>query len=208
MTQLQDEPVIGQPTPDELELLAGLRNGAPGSFEKLVRTYGGQMLRVARRLVRSEDDARDCVQEAFIQVHKHVAGFEGRSSLKSWLHRIVVNAALMRLRAAKRLQEDSIDDLLPQYDEDGHRVEPSGQVVASVEQELQARQTADIVRAAIDRLPDGYRTVLLLRDIEEYSTAETASLMQMEEGAVKVRLHRARAALKTLLQPVVAAGAA
>ena len=84
------------------------------SYEQLVRTYGGRMLAVARRLVRNEEDARDCVQEAFLQAFRNIEKFEQRASLGSWLHRIVTNAALMKLRARARRPEESIEDLLPQ----------------------------------------------------------------------------------------------
>jgi len=204
-----DEPGNGSaPAVDpDAQLVLDLRSGAAGAYEKLVRTHGGGLLRVARRLLRSEDDARDAVQETFIQVFKRIDEFEGRSTLKSWLHRITVNFALMKIRTTRRLQEDSIDDLLPQYDDDGHRVEPESGFVASLESSLESKQTGEIVRRAIDQLPEGYRVVLLLRDIEDYTTQETAAALSIEEGAVKTRLHRARAALKTLLQPLVTAHA-
>ena len=192
----------GVEDPDAL-LVMELKKRTPGAYEKLLRTHGGRLLRVARRLLRSEDDARDCVQETFIQVFKRIEEFQGRSSLQSWLHRITVNFALMKIRSQRRLQEDSIDDLLPEYDQDGHRIEPESGFVASLDGELEAKQTGDIVRRAIDRLPDNYRTVLLLRDIEDYTTHEAAAALGIDEGAVKTRLHRARAALKTLLQPLL-----
>jgi RNA polymerase sigma-70 factor, ECF subfamily len=189
---------------EDRALVAELRAGAPGSYERLVRAHGSYLLRVARRLLRNEDDARDCVQETFVLVFRKVGEFEGRSSLRSWLHRIAVNCALMKIRSARRILEDSIEDLLPHYDDEGHRVEPESEFAASVETTLENAQIGDLVRRAIDRLPDGYRTVLLLRDIEDYTTQETAAALGIEEGAVKTRLHRARAALKTLLSPVLA----
>lgn len=185
-------------------LVAELKAAAPGSYERLVRAHGGYLLRVVRRLLRNEDDARDCVQETFVQVFRSVGEFEGRSSLRSWMHRIAVNCALMKIRSDKRILEDSIEDLLPSYDDEGHRIEPESELSVSAETTLEAAQVGDIVRRAIDRLPDVYRTVLLLRDIEDYTTQETATALGIEEGAVKTRLHRARAALKTLLAPVLA----
>ena len=186
----------------ERQLVARLRAGDGASYEQLVRTYGGRLLAVARRLVRHEEDARDCVQEAFLQAFRNIEKFEQRASLGSWLHRIVVNAALMKLRARGRRPEASIEDLLPQFDADGQRLEPEAELAVALEL-LERREVREAVRRAIDRLPDGYRNVLLIRDIEGYDTAETAKLLGLTPGAVKTRLHRARAALKTLLEPIM-----
>ncbi len=188
---------------NEKHLVARLCAGDRASYEQLVTTYGGRMLAVARRLVRNEEDARDSVQDAFLQAFRSIEKFEGRSSLGSWLHRIVVNAALMRIRARSRRREDSLDDLLPQFDADGNRIAPETELVVSLEKLLESREVIEFVRRAIDQLPEGYRNVLLIRDIEGYDTKETAALLGLTPGAVKVRLHRARAALKTLLEPIM-----
>lgn len=195
----------GEDLSDERELVARLCAGDGASYELLVRTYGGRMLAVARRLVRNEEDAHDCVQEAFLQAFRNIEKFEQRASLGSWLHRIVVNAALMKLRARARRPEESIEDLLPQFDADGQRTEPEAALAVSLEL-LEGREVREAVRRSIDQLPDGYRNVLLIRDIEGYDTEETAALLGLTPGAVKTRLHRARAALKTLLEPVMRGG--
>ena len=196
-------PKTGFDVPDEKQLVARLRAGDDASYERLVRTYGGRMLAVARRLVRNEEDARDCIQEAFLQAFRHIDKFEERASLGSWLHRIVVNAALMKIRARERRREDSLEDLLPQFDADGHRLEPEAELGVSAETLLERAETREAVRRAIDQLPEGYRNVLLLRDIEGYDTAEAAAVLGLTAGAVKTRLHRARAALKSLLAPII-----
>lgn len=188
---------------NEKQLVARLRSGDRAGYEQLVRTYGGRMLAVAWRLVRNEEDARDCVQDAFLQAFRNIEHFEERSTLGSWLHRIVVNAALMKIRTRERRPEDSIDDLLPQFDVDGLRLEPEAELAVSLETLLESRQTSEFVRRSIDQLPEGYRNVLLIRDIEGYDTEETAALLGLTPGAVKTRLHRARAALKSLLEPVM-----
>jgi RNA polymerase sigma-70 factor (ECF subfamily) len=195
-------PAASSPPVDEARLLAGLRAGDDAAFETLVRAYGGRLLRVAERFLRNEDDARDAVQDAFLSAHRSLDGFQGSSQLSTWLHRITVNAALMKLRARRRKPEDSIDDLLPKFDDDeGHRLNVGPPWRESAEVALQRRQTRQLVRDCIDRLPDGYRTVLLLRDIEDLNTEETARLLDLSPNAVKVRLHRARQALRTLLDP-------
>ncbi len=185
---------------DERALLQGLKAGDNAAFETLVRTYGGRMLAVARRFVRNEQDAHDIVQSAYLNAFRSVGQFEGHCQVSTWLHRIVVNTALMRLRSRRRKPETSIDDLLPAFQEDGHHVEQFPDFTGRPDQLLEQQQTRAAVRACIDQLPDNYRAVLVLRDIEELSTEEAARLLSMTPTAVKVRLHRARQALSTLLR--------
>lgn len=185
---------------DEQDLLAALRAGEEWAFETLVRLYGGRMLAVALRFMRNEDDARDVVQSAYLNAFRAIDGFAGKSQLSTWLHRIVVNTALMKLRARKRRAEASIEALLPRFESDGHHVEQFSEWSAPADQLLEQQQTRATVRAAILQLPDNYRHVLLLRDIEEMSTQEVAEMLSMTPVAVKVRLHRARQALSTLLR--------
>ena len=113
---------MGSATPvdDEATLVAQLRAGDEVAFEQVVRAYGGRLLAVARRIVGSEEDARDVVQDAFLNAFRSLNRFEGTAKLSTWLHRIVVNAALMRLRTRKRKPEQSIETLLPAFLEDGH----------------------------------------------------------------------------------------
>jgi RNA polymerase sigma-70 factor, ECF subfamily len=184
----------------EAHLLARLRSGEDEAFEQLVRQYTGRLLAVARRLLGNEQDAHDAVQDAFLSAFKALGQFTGTAKLSTWLHRIVVNAALMKLRSRRRKPEESIDDLLPQFTEQG---EWSSQVPAweaSSEKLLQQRETRVLVRHCIGRLPDTYRTVLLLRDIEDLNTEEVADVLGITPNAVKIRLHRARQALRTLLE--------
>jgi RNA polymerase sigma-70 factor (ECF subfamily) len=187
------------PSP-EAALVARLRDGDAAAFETLVREYGGRMLATARRFVGSDDDAHDVLQEAFLAAFRAIDGFAGTARLSTWLHRIVVNTALMRLRSRRRRREESIDGLLPRFDEDGHWVEPAAPWDASTDEVVEREETRATVRKAIDRLPTNYRTVLLLRDVEELDTDETAALLGVTANAVKTRLHRARQALRTLLE--------
>ncbi len=192
-------------------LVARLRAGDAAAYETLVRQYGGRMLSTARRFVGSEDEARDVLQEAFIAVFKSIEGFNGTARLSTWLHRIVVNAALMKLRTRRRRREEPIDGLLPSFDEDGRWASAPTTWETPADALLEQRETRSLVRAAIDRLPASYRTVLMLRDIEELDTDEAALALGITLNAVKVRLHRARQALKTLLErelPIAAPAAA
>ena len=185
---------------EETALIIRLRTGDEKAFETMVRTFGGRLLAVARRFVDNEEDARDIVQSAYLSAFRGLEQFEGNSQLSTWLHRIVVNTALMRLRSQRRKPEESIDALLPAFQQDGHHVEQFSDWSAPADQLLERQQTRATVRACIDQLPDNFRAVLMLRDIEERSTQEVAELLSMTPTAVKVRLHRARQALSTLLR--------
>jgi RNA polymerase sigma-70 factor, ECF subfamily len=181
-------------------LLAGLRAGEDRAFEKLVRLYGARLLAVARRFTRNEDDAQDILQSAYLSAFRALGGFEGTCQLSTWLHRIVVNTALMKLRSRRRKPEESIETLLPAFQEDGHHVEQFSEWSTPADRLLERDETRATVRACIDELPETYRTVLMLRDIEELTTQEVAKMLSVTPTAVKVRLHRARQALSTLLR--------
>jgi RNA polymerase sigma-70 factor (ECF subfamily) len=210
MIAVEIEPEIGwirhAPVQEEA-LLAALRAGEESAYQRLVVEYGGRMLSVSRRFLRNEEDARDALQDAFVQAWKGLPRFQGHCALGTWLHRIVVNASLMRLRSRKSHAEESIEPLLPRFLEDGHAANPSVQWEESCDRLMEREEVRALVRAAIDRLPDTYRTVLLMRDIEEMDTAETAEALGITENAVKVRLHRARQALRELVDPSLRKGA-
>ncbi|HWW61193.1 MAG TPA: sigma-70 family RNA polymerase sigma factor [Thermoanaerobaculia bacterium] len=191
----------------EAGLVAGLRAGDAGAFETLVRTQTQPLLRVARRFLRNEEDARDAVQDAFVAVFRSIGKFEAGAMLSTWLHRIVINASLMKLRTQRRRPEEDIEDYLPRFQEDGHQVERSVAWAEPADVMLLRAETSELVRAAIDKLPDTYRVVLLMRDIEELSTEETAEILEITPNAVKIRLHRARQALRGILDPQLRASA-
>src|SRR5262249_180628 len=152
-------------------------------------------LAVARRFLHCEADCADAVQDAFLAAFRSLDTFSGHSNLGTWLHRIVVNACLMKLRARSRSRQVPIDDLLPTFDETGHHARP---VRRWTEQDVGLMDQAELrlqVRRCIDKLPESYRCVLLLRDIEQLDTEQTARQLGMTPGSVKTRLHRARQAL-------------
>jgi RNA polymerase sigma-70 factor, ECF subfamily len=183
-------------------LLAGLRAGDPRAFEQVVRQHTNRMLAVAGRFLGGNDaDAQDAVQDAFVSAFKALPNFSGSSSLGTWLHSIVVRASLMKLRTRRRHPETPIEDLLPRYLPDGHRANPGPAWCGATDELAQRTESREIVRRCIDQLPESYRTVLLLRDIEEYDTETTADLLGTNSNVVKTRLHRARQALRTLLDP-------
>lgn len=198
-------PVPGGPEPpdaaaDEARLLEALKAGNEDAFEQLVRTHAGRMLAVARRMLRDPQDAEDVVQESFAAAFRTVATFRAESRLATWLHRIVVNYALMKMRTRRRRPELALDALLPAFGRDGHRVAGTTEEVTA-ESVLTAAETRGQVRTAIDRLPAAYRTVLLLRDIDELDNGTVATMLGVSPNAVKIRLHRARQALLALLAP-------
>lgn len=187
----------------EHQLIDGLRNGDARSYETLVRNYGGRMLSVARRYLKIEADAQDCVQDAYIQAFRNVGKFEGRSTLETWLHRIVVNAALTKIRTLKRRPEEFIEDNISLFDKHGMRVETEAEISLSVENLLENKTKRMLVRQLIEDLPANSRNLLILRDIEGYNTQETADLLGISEGSVKTGLHRARGAFKLKLEQVM-----
>lgn len=203
MAEAPLNPVVGD-FADEAGLIAALQAGENAAFERLVREHGGRMLAVARRMLRGENEAEEAVQDAFISAFKAIGKFEGGAKLSTWLHRITVNAALMRLRKTGRLRETSIEGMLPTFAENGHAgvASKSWQTneragTAGIEsQEMRA-----IVMRSIDQLPEAYRVVLVMRDIDGLTTQQAAAMLETTEAAVKVRLHRARQALRELLDP-------
>jgi RNA polymerase sigma-70 factor (ECF subfamily) len=182
-------------------LVARLRSGDDEAFELVVRTYTGRLLAVTRRILGNDEDARDAVQDALLSAFRSLERFEGGSLLSTWLHRIAVNAALMKLRTRRRKPEESIEHLLPVYKDDGHHQESFSSWTEPVDVAMARAENRALVRRCIEELPETYRTVLLLRDIEELDTEETSRLLGISGNAVKIRLHRARQALRTLLAP-------
>ncbi|MBV8357997.1 MAG: sigma-70 family RNA polymerase sigma factor [Deltaproteobacteria bacterium] len=195
-------PARAKPLSADAILVAGLRSGDQHAFEEMVRIFGGRLLATARRYLRSEADAWDALQDAFICAFKSIDTFKGDSQLSTWLHRIVVNCALMHLRAQRNCAEadgGEIDELLPRFDTRGNWIDEGSQS-APAHVLFEASETRAMVRQCIDLLPDNYRIVLILRDIEELATDEVALLLDVTPSNVKVRLHRARQALKALLE--------
>lgn len=187
---------------DEAALLERLRAGDEAAFEDLVRANTGRLLAVARRLLPTEEDARDIVQEAFLSAFRSLPSFAGGSKLSTWLHRIVVNAALMRLRTRRRKPEESLETLLPSFLDDGHHAERYSDWSEPADRALERAEVRELVRGQVERLPETYRTVLMLRDIEGMETEDVAAALGLTPNAVKMRLHRGRQALRTLLAPI------
>jgi RNA polymerase sigma-70 factor (ECF subfamily) len=177
---------------DERQLIEGLRRGDEAAFAWLMDHHYDRLLAVARRYFHELEDARDAVQDALLAAFRAIERFEARSTVSTWLHRIVVNVCLMKVRSRSRKPEQSL------------RVEtveePLAPRPAEAIQALEAGETEAQVRAVIHALPEPHRSVLRLRDLEERNTRETAGLLNVTPAAVKTRLHRARTLLRTELQ--------
>lgn len=189
------------PTSEETDLVERLQRHDEEAFEVLVRSRAGALLRCARKLLGNEEDAREVVQDALLQASRNIHTFNCQCQLSTWLHKIAINAALMKRRARACRPLVSIEDLLPRFQEDGHHAEIPTPWQEPIEAAMVRGETRQLVREAIDQLPDNYRTVLILRDLDQLDTEATASVLGITPNAVKIRLHRARQALRTLLDP-------
>lgn len=185
----------------EAELVVAMKRGEDAAYEQFVRQFGPRLLAVAKRILRDENAAQDAFQEAMVSALRNIESFEGNAKLSTWMHRIVVNAALMRLRKQKRLSEVSIDATVPGFKDDGHRQDAGPAWERQPIDDIRQDEREQWVHEAIARLPETHRGILLMRDIEQMTTSETAAALKITEGAVKVRLHRARQALRELLDP-------
>jgi RNA polymerase sigma-70 factor (ECF subfamily) len=190
----------------ERRLLERLTAGEDAAFTELVRLYGPRMLSAARRILRDEDEAQDALQDAFVSAAGAIDGFAGGSKISTWLHRIAVNAALMRRRRRHPERELDIEPLLPLFTESGQFELPPQEWARPADIRLERQQLRELVLSKIDLLPENHRNVLMLRDIEELSGAEAAEVLEISPNAVKVRLHRARMALRELLAPHMTGG--
>jgi RNA polymerase sigma-70 factor (ECF subfamily) len=174
-------------------LAAQAAAGDDAAFEELVVRYQHRVFRLACRLT-SESDAPDVVQEAFLQVYRHLSAYRGDAQFSTYLYRIATNAGLMHRRALARRPADSLEEYLPRFDGDGRLEDtPDALRVASRADELlDRRELVKKAQAAIDRLPDLYREAFVLRDLEELPTADVATVLGVEPATVRQRVHRAR----------------
>ncbi|MFM9959194.1 MAG: RNA polymerase sigma factor [Phycisphaerales bacterium] len=191
---------------DESALIAGLRAGDESAYLRFVSELSPRLLAVARRMMGNDDDASDALQDAFLSAFKNLASFDGRSRLSTWMHRVVVNACLMKLRKARRRNERAIESLLPSFTQDGHAAAAPGEWSDTPGGGAHRADLMRIVREKIEELPEQYRTVLVLRDIEQLDTEAAAEVLGESVSAVKTRLHRARQALRELLDPMMRKG--
>ena len=180
-------------------LIEKVRGGDYQAFESLVTRYESKVYRLAIRMLRNPQDAEDALQETFLQVHRGLPGFEGRSAFSTWLFRLATNVCLMKIR--HRETEPSkllpLEDYLPRQE--------NGEVPQMVdwtirpEEALLSKESREKMMEALEKIPPEYRAVFILRDMEGFSNGETGESLGISVAAVKSRLHRARLALRGLL---------
>ena len=180
-------------------LVERVRSKDVAAFEELLGRYENKLYRLAMRFVRNENDAQEILQDAFLSAWRHLPGFEGRAQFGSWMYRVTVNAALMFLRARSRHPEVMLDDVEPAilHKAAEQSVHGSSEDWSQrPDEQLQSEELRRHIQEAADALPEGLRTVFLVRDVEGMSTEETAELLGLSLPAVKTRLHRARLAMR------------
>jgi RNA polymerase sigma-70 factor (ECF subfamily) len=185
-----------QPAFSELsdeEVVSRILKGEIALFEVIMRRYNQRLYRVARAILRNDGDAEDVVQDAYVRAYEHLAQFAGKAAFSTWLTRIAVHEALARKRRNGRLEEL---EAVPNKDARSSILKAS---VPNPETESAQHQTRQLLEEAIEALPSDYRTVVVMRDVEEMNVAETAAILEVSEALVKTRLHRAHAMLRKQL---------
>jgi len=182
---------------DETALVAQAREGDDRAFAELVRRYEGKIFRLAQHITQNREDAEDVLQETFLKAYEHLDQFQGQSKFYTWIVRIAVNQALMKLRRRKTDRSVSLDESIDTGEDTVTR-----EIAAwdeDPEQRFSREELGELLDSAIESLAPSYRSVFVLRDIEELSTEETAEALGLSIPAVKSRLLRARLQLREKL---------
>jgi len=177
------------------DVVTRVRTGETGLYEMLMRRYNQRLFRVIRSVVTNDGEAEDVLQEAWVRAYEHLDQFEGRASFSTWVTRIAFHEALARTRNSKRWTPLE---------------NPGGEIMAEADRRQTTSETPEVqamrgqlgrmLQAAVDALPETYRSVFVLREVEQLSTSETAECLELSEEAVKTRLHRSRALLRRELE--------
>jgi RNA polymerase sigma-70 factor (ECF subfamily) len=191
------QPKLNEPVSDELALVNAAKTGDVSAFEQLVKRYDRNVFRIAQHITHSREDAEDVVQEAFLKAYSNLAQFQGQSKFYTWLVRIAVNEALMKLRRRRPERFVSLDEDV-KTEEDSLPREVADWS-PNPEQLYNQSELRDILSRTIQGLPPTFRTVFVLRDVEGLSTEETAEALDLSVPAVKSRLLRARLQLRERL---------
>ncbi|HJW71793.1 MAG TPA: sigma-70 family RNA polymerase sigma factor [Geothrix sp.] len=187
----------------EAELIQAAIAGNHDAFEALVRPHLAMLFRVIDRILGNEAESQDALQDALLTLYGELSGFQGASRFSTWAYRICVNQALMARRKRVRRREDAIDDLMPQFRDDGHHMNTEALLKWSEDAEahmkVELEELRSRVRAGLDRLSDDQRAVFVLRDLEGWNTEEVSRHLGISREMVRQRVHRARLALRALL---------
>jgi RNA polymerase sigma-70 factor (ECF subfamily) len=190
----------GQPA--DRELVERAQRGDAPAFAELVQRHQRQLYRLALRMTGSEADAQEVLQEAFLNAYQKLPNFRGEAQFSSWLYRIAANSALMRLRRKRRAPDALTDQPLelqgPKFSAEGF-LEPQNDWSQRADSQMMDKELGSAIDQAVAALPDDYRTVFLLKDVDGLSNEEIASALDLTVPAVKSRLHRARLALREKL---------
>jgi RNA polymerase sigma-70 factor (ECF subfamily) len=171
----------------DLEVIERVKAGDTAVYEILMRRYNQRLYRVARAILRDDGETEDVIQDAYVRAYEHLDEFRGSAPFSTWLTRIAINEALHRLRSRQRVQQ------LEDPDDDGAGHMQLAEMSPNPEQQASAMELGQFLEKAILSLPEQYRIVVMLRDVEELNTSETAAALELTEENVKVRLHRGRA---------------
>jgi RNA polymerase sigma-70 factor (ECF subfamily) len=182
-----------EPLSDE-EVVARVLDGETGTFEIIMRRYNQRLYRVARAILRNDGEAEDVMQDAYVRAYEHLDQFAGRAKFSTWLTRIAVHEALARQHRRNRYQ-----DLEPMSEQEGDPMDRFASLALNPEQQASNSEIRRLLEEAVEKLPDAYRTIFILRDVEGMSTTDAADALEITEENVKVRLHRARALLRKSL---------
>ena len=188
---------LSEPVSEELALVHAAKAGDMGAFEELVRRYDRNVFRIAQHITQNREDAEDVVQDAFLKAYQNLAKFQENSKFYTWLVRIAVNEALMKLRRRRPGQMVSLDEDIKTEDDSIPREVADWS--PNPEQLYDQGELREILSKTIQGLPAGFRTVFVLRDVEGLSTEETAEALGLSVPAVKSRLLRARLQLRDRL---------
>lgn len=180
----------------DLDLIQEFRAGDQGSFEELLSRYSNKVFSLASRLTRNAEDAEEVLQDVFVTVHRKIAGFEGKSSFSSWLYRVTVNAAFMKLRKRRQDPSVALEDLVQQQHSPAALKSPEN---TYVDAQSIRNQMLEALENAIRKLPDDYRPVFILRDVDGLTSREVGRILDLTVPAVKSRLHRSRLMLRRRL---------
>jgi RNA polymerase sigma-70 factor (ECF subfamily) len=191
------QPNIQQPVSEEMELVRRAKRGDDSAFEELVRRYDRNVFRIAQHITQNREDAEDVVQDAFLKAYGNLAQFQEQSKFYTWLVRIAVNEALMKLRRRRPERTISLDEEVKTEDDSVPREVADWS--PNPEQQYTQAELRDILDRTIHGLPATFRTVFVLRDVEGLSTEETAEALELSVPAVKSRLLRARLQLRERL---------
>lgn len=185
-------------TPSDKELVELIKEGDQEAFRIVVERYESKAFNLAMSLTRNVEDAEEVIQDVFVTVYRKISGFEGKSAFSSWLYRITVNAAFMKLRKRKQNKSIPVENITPGMEKNW--LEKNESLALRTDSLAVTNELREIIQVAVEKLPEEYRSVFVLRDVDGLSNKEVGEILDISIPAVKSRLHRARLMLRKKLQ--------